>query len=194
MAKICKKCGVKHKISASKCGNCGASFEDVRVTIIKKTAVIYAVVALLVAIAIIAVIISFMGPRAAVKQIMRHYKGNNPEAIVNSYPDFLLESEGYSKEKAVAEISNYVKQLSGYIVYYKADRPQAPNERDREALLEDFRNYCGESFDESKLEDIKFVWLTFEGEKSGLWGKSITRFTMVKYNDRWCWWPDNYNY
>ena len=194
MAKICKQCGVKHKNSATKCAMCGTPFEDVRVSIKKRTFTLYAILALTIVVAIVLGIVFSTGPRAKVRQIMRHYKNANPSAVVDTYPSFMLESENYDIESLQRSIAANVEDVSAFMVSFSVDRPQNPNERDRKQLIDDFRYYCGDTFDESKLEDIKFVWVSFKGRVSGIWAKSTTRFVVIKYDGEWCWWPDNFNY
>ncbi len=173
---------------------CGTAFEDVRVTIVKKTFILYAVIALLIVVAIVVGIILTTGPRAVARRVLRSYKNNDPISVVNTYPSFMLEAEGYDIEGLASAIAGNVKDVSEFMVSFSTDRPQTPNKRDHNQLLEDFKYYCGDAFDESKLEDIKFVWVSFKGQTSGIWGKSTSRFTIIKYDGKWYWWPDNFSY
>ncbi len=194
MAKYCKQCGVRHKRNASSCGICGAAFEDVRVTIIRRTVILYVVVALIIASLAVALVVTFSGARGAVRKILWYYTQNSPERIVDSYPVFMLEAEGYGRERLIAIISSDVREMSEYLVYMETDSPQPPNERDRDQLLEYFSTDFGDTFDEEKLEDIQYVWVTLEGQTGGVWSRAVTRFTMIKYDGEWYWWPDNFNY
>ncbi|MBE6626789.1 MAG: hypothetical protein J6L96_04170 [Clostridia bacterium] len=194
MSKVCKQCGVKHKNSATKCGICGTPFEDVRVTVMKKSVIICSAIAVIVAVAIAIGLGFLIGPRAKVSHVMRCYKRGDTMAVVNSYASCLLDAEGYSREKIASIISKNVEDLSNYIVSFRTARPQDPNERDREALIDEMRYTCGDAFDESKLSDIKYVWVTFKGKESIYWGKTTTRFVVVKYDGRWQIWPDYVNF
>ena len=194
MAKICKQCGVKHNGNAKTCGICGAPFEDVRVTIIRKTLIIYAIVAFLVASLVVTLIVVTSGPRGTVRKILGYYSQNDPVSIVNTYPSFALETEDWDMDKLVFSISRSVEYMSEYLVYCSTSKPESPNERDRNQLVEYFCTGFADTIDEDKLEDIQYVWVKLEGQSGGVWSRAITRFTMIKYDGEWYWWPDNFNY
>jgi hypothetical protein len=194
MAKICKQCGVKHKNNATKCAICGTPFEDVKVTKAKKTVIRFSIISIALALLVILALVFFTGPRAKVRQVMRSYMRGDTMAIVDSYADCLINAEGYGRDRVAEIISKNVKELSDFIVSFQTARPQTPNERDNEALIDEMRFTCGDAFDESKLSDIKYVWVTFKGKESIYWSKTTTRFVVIKYDGRWQIWPDYVNF
>lgn len=189
MAKICKECGVKHRNNATKCVHCGAAFDDVQHYAKRKKLIILGIVCVVLVLAAIASVIYLTGPRAAVRRIMEGYKRNDAEAIVDSFPSFLLEMDGASREKLIADMSSSVESMSDYIFSYGIDRVVDPSDNDREILIKKAQLIAGDDFEENDIKDIKVVWVTFTGNVPSVWPSGSTRFVMIKYDGRWCWCP-----
>lgn len=193
MAKICKNCGIKHENSAKKCAACGTPFNDEHIYAKKKKYLIIAICSVLLLAAAIGLIIFSTGPRAAVRRIMNAHKRNDFEAIVDTFPDFLLESEVLDSEEFLRSTEKVVGSFSQYIFSYNIEKAETPNSNERENYLELFSYFGGENFDESEVEDITIVWVNYKGNIPGFWPSQGTRFVVFKYKGEWCWWPSNIN-
>ena len=193
MAKICKQCGVKYSNSATKCIMCGTEFEDNHVHAKRKELFILGIAIAALAAVIVVLILFFTGPKAAVRRIMDGYKRNDAAAIVVSIPRFLMESDYIDSQGFVQSLETNAKELSEYIVSYNIEKAETPNSQYREELMNDILYFAGDGFEESDIEDIKIIWVNYKGNVSGLMHSNATRFTMIKYNGNWYWWPDNVN-
>lgn len=190
MSKVCKKCGVKHKNSAYVCMACGEPFPSgyTKPDIFKYVRfVIPGIILVLVAVFLV---IYFTGPSFAVRKIMNGYRDNDPEAVIESYPSFFMESVLVDKETWINDVKFNVKVSSQYVHKYKLEKAQNPTESEREKLLEDIRIFGGRDFDVSDIKDIKIIWVTYDVDFAGVFPHAGLRFVMIKYEGRWCWWPD----
>ena len=189
MAKICKECGVKHRNNATKCVHCGAPFEDVPHYAKKKKLIILVIVCAVLVLAAIASVIYLTGPEAAVRRIMESHKRNDVQAIVDSFPSFLLEAEGVDRDELIADLSSSVESMSEYMFSYSIEKVNDPSDGDREKLIKKTQLVVGDDFNESDIKDIKVVWVKFTGNVPSVWPSGSTRFVMIKYDGRWCWCP-----
>jgi hypothetical protein len=135
-------------------------------------------------------VIYFTGPSVAVRKIMNGYRDNDPEAVIESYPSFFMESVLVDRETLINDVKFNVKVSSQYVHKYKLEKAQNPTESEREKLLEDIRIYGGRDFDVSDIKDIKIIWVTYDVDFAGVFPQAGLRFVMIKYEGRWCWWPD----
>lgn len=191
MSKACQQCGVKHRNDAKKCINCGAEFGDLPQRAKNKKLIILGIIGVLLIAAAVFALIYFTGPKAAVRRVMRSFKNNDVEAIVDSLPEFYVECEYWTREEVVKAMSGPVLEMSNYIFSYNIDSVKSPSDSERDELMETFKSLAGEDFDESDIEDIKLVWVNFTGNVPGFWPAGATRFIMIKYNGRWCYWPSH---
>ncbi|MBQ7923646.1 MAG: hypothetical protein IJ325_13900 [Clostridia bacterium] len=193
MAKICRQCGVKYKNSATKCIMCGTEFNDVHIYAKKKKHLILGIVGTILAAVTVVMIIFSTGPEAAVWRIMESHKRNDVEEIVESFPDFLMESENFDEKAFMVDVKSVTGYFSKYIFSYNIGAAQKPSSRECAELMEVFRYYAGDAFDESQIEDIRMVWVNYKCNIPSFWPSRATRFIMIKYEGRWCWWPSNVN-
>ena len=193
MSKVCKKCGIKHKNSATYCVMCGEPFyneQGLKARNIRRTVgIILGVIALAAAL----LFIFTSGPKAAVRRILNGYKRNDPDAVIASYPDFLLESDKIDKDEFIRSTRQNVKDMSDYIFLYKLGKAEDPSESEREELMETFRFYADEDFSESDIQSIKIIWADYTGNVPAVWPSRAARFIVIKYEGRWYWWPDTVN-
>lgn len=190
MAKICKKCGVKYNNNATYCVMCGAEFYDERGLKERKFKHISKIVFGILAAAALVFIIFNTGPKAAVRRIMSNYKRNNADAIVATYPSFLMESDKFDKETLIWDTKNNVQSVSGYLFSYRIDSMDDPSSREYDELMANFRYFGGNDFDESDIEGIKIIWVYYTGNVPAVWPMHATRFIVIKYQGHWCWWPE----
>ena len=143
--------------------------------------------------AAIILIIYSTGPKAAVRRIMNAHKQVDAETVISYLPDFLLESDKIDGEKFKMETEATVKGFSRFLFSFNLEKAETPSDREIEELLETFEYFGGENFDESKVRDIKMVWVNYKGNVQGFWPSRGTRFIVFKYEGRWYWWPNNVN-
>ena len=193
MAKICKQCGVKYSNSATKCVMCGTEFEDNQTYLQKKQYIRFGVILAVLAAVIVVLVLSFTGPKAAVRRIMANYKRNDVAAVVVAFPRFFMESDALDRQEFVEFIEENVKDLSEYLISYNIEKAETPTSQYRKELMDQILFFAGPGFDESDIEDIKIVWVNYKGNISGIMQSNASRFTMIKYKGDWYWWPDNIN-
>ena len=191
MSKVCKNCGVKHENSAKKCAMCGTEFNDTHIYAKRKKLIILAVCGAVLLAAAIAFIIWSLGPKAAVRRIMNGYKNVDAEAVISYIPEFLLESDKLDGEKFLMETKVGVNSFSQYLFSFNLEQSETPSERECEELIETFEYFGGETFDKTKLGDIKMVWVNYTLDIPKMWPKGSMRFIVFEYEERWCWWPYN---
>lgn len=193
MAKICPQCGVKYKNSATKCIMCNTEFQDNHVSKNKKKILIFVIVGVILAAAVVTSILLFTGPKAKVRHIMDSYKRNDAEAVIATFPSFFMETDQINIDLYLTEIELNVRDMSDYIFSYNIEKAEKPSSQEREEFMENFRHYGGDNFDEDKLEDIRIVWINYKGNVPGIWPSRAVRFIMIKYEGKWCWWPATVN-
>ena len=192
MAKICQLCGLKHGNNATKCVSCGTPLED-NGTPSKKKILIPVILGIILAVVGVVILILSTGPKAQIRRIMESYKKNDAEAIIATFPDFFTNSEKINPQTLQTQVKVETKSLSEYIFSYNIDKVETPAAQERQQMMEDFRYFAGEDFDESDIQDIKIIWVNYKGNVPGIWPIHATRFIMIKYNGRWCCWPNNVN-
>jgi hypothetical protein len=132
-------------------------------------------------------------PEAAVRRIMKAYDKGDFDTVLSYYPEFYLESDKLNHEKLLLDIDFEVKLMEKNLYTFYLEDAATPSERECNELLESFRYYGGESFDEEKLGEIKMVWVNYRLDVYYFWPKHGTRFIVFEYGDQWYWWPDNVN-
>lgn len=191
MSKICRQCNLKHHNYATSCVHCGSELEVTRPTkIIRRTLISVIITATLIS-AVVFSVTYFTGPKAAVRKIMRAYKSNDVQAVVDCFPDFLTESLGDSRAEVEKSMTDSTKRASRYLFSYQITNTASPHAREREELLQSFESLEEHGFDESKLEDIKIVWTKMTGKIRGFLTTSRGRFIAIKYGGQWYCWPDS---
>ena len=193
MAKVCRKCGVKHKNSATYCVMCGTEFYDAEGLKKRRIRRIIGIILGILALAASLLFIFTAGPKAAVRRILNGYKRNDPDAVIASYPDFLLESDKIDKDELILSTQINVKDMSDYIFMYKLGKAEDPSEREYEELMETFRYYAGEDFSDGDVQSIKIIWADYTGNVPAVWPSRAARFIVIKYQGRWYWWPETVN-
>lgn len=191
MAKICKQCGIKYENSATKCIVCGTEFKDTHIYSRRKKLLIFGIIGVILVLATIFIAILSTTPEAAVWRIMEAHRRNDLDAVVATFPDFLLESEVIDKNKFMLNTQYAMEEFSQYIFSYSIGKAETPNSNEREKYMEIFRYFGGSKFQEDKIEDIKMVWVNYKGNIIGFWPSRGTRFIVFKYDGDWCWWPSN---
>lgn len=191
IAKCCEKCGVRHRNETLTCAICGTPFKDAaKKNFQRKMTVILTVVAVFVISLSTILIMRSIGPEALARDIMRSYKNNEPDALIETFPSFLTESENFDEKSYIKDMSKSVQRMSSYIFSYNSNKAVTPSEREQGELIQNFADFGGDRFDPSKLEEIKAVWVDFRGgETPGLWSTYHVRFVIIKYDGEWCWWP-----
>ena len=156
MAKICKNCGVKHENSAKKCAACGTEFNDEHLYAKRKKHIILAVLGVILLAAAITFILYSTGPKAAVRRIMNGYKKADAETVTSYLPEFLLESDKIDGERFLLETEANVKSFSRYLFSFNIEDPGTPSDKEREELIEAFKYYGGDNFDEGVFVFARF--------------------------------------
>ena len=194
MAKVCKNCGVKYSNSATKCVMCGTEFDDVHIYTKRKKVVIFAIICAVLIAAVVAFTILSTGPKAEVWRIMNAHMRNDADAIIETFPPFLMESDKFDSGAFIVEVKATTRQMSEYIASFNVEKAETPNSMYREEFMEDVLYFANDDFDENDIEDIKIVWANYKGGKVyGTLHSRASRFTMVKYQGEWYWWPANIN-
>lgn len=193
MAKVCKKCGVRHENRALKCVACGFEFNDSRFYAKRRRIIILSILGTLLLTATIAYAVYSSTPQAAVRRIMNACKKADVDTVVSYYPEFYLESDKLDKEKLLLATDFNVKKLSRELYTYYLEDPATPSERTCDELIENLEYYGGENFDREKLGDIKMIWVNYRRDIYYFWPKSSTRFIVYEYDGSWYWWPYNVN-
>ena len=193
MSKVCPNCGVKHENIAKKCVACGAEFNDEHIYAKKKKNLIIAICCALIFLTVTFLIVFTTGPKAEVRRIMNAHKRNDVEAVIDSMPDFLLESDILDYDLFILQTERTVESFSQYIFSFNIDNAKTPSANERQDLLETLEYFGGDNFDQAKVEDIKYVWVNYKGNVQGFWPSRGTRFLVFKYDGEWCWWPSNVN-
>lgn len=189
MAKICKQCNLKYKNRAVTCVSCGSSLEVIESSFKAKWAVIYSAIALVLVLVTTLSVSYFTGPKAAVKKILKAYKGNDVETVVDSFPPFLNYATGLDREALEEDMAKSVKELSDYMTFYHVEDVKKPSSSERDEIIETLAYFKDFGYDERKLEDIRLVWSGMRGGDVGTWDFVNERFVMIKYDGRWYWWP-----
>lgn len=188
MAKICKECNIKHDNSADKCARCGAPLEVIHKDVKKKKIILFSILGLVLTIALIVGIIYITSPEARVRGIMEDMKDGDTSGVVDAFPEFFIEANG-GKAALVEYYDTWVKNESSYIFSYNIDKTVGPSTKEENAIRKSLVYYTHAGYDESKLQDIKAVWLDMRGGIPGFWGESLEKFVMIKYDGQWYWWP-----
>ena len=186
MAKICSSCGLKHKDSATKCAGCNAPLEELPVHKKKKVYVILAAILLVLIGVSTFFIMRYTGPDGTVRRIMRCYSNNDPEGVVDFFPEFLFD-DLITKEVLVDELSKQVKDFSEYVFSYYLEETKSPSTSEMNEIMAQLNSIP--DFDEDQLDDVKYITVNFKGNATYLWTANITRFVMIKYDGSWYWWP-----
>ena len=193
MSKVCRKCGVRHRNSATKCAMCRTEFNDSHIYAKRRRIIILSICAVLLISSAIAYTVYSKTPEAAVRHIMNAHNEGDFDTVISYYPDFYLESDKVNKERLLLDAEFGVKKMSKEIYTFYLEEPATPSDRECEELLESFKYYGGENFDEEKLGEIKMIWVNYRLDVTYFWPKRGTRFIVFEYDGRWCWWPDNVN-
>lgn len=193
MSKVCRKCGVRHRNSATKCAMCRTEFNDSHIYAKRRRIIILSICAVLLISSAIAYTVYSKTPEAAVRRIMNAHNEGDFDTVISYYPDFYLESDKVNKERLLLDAEFGVKKMSKELYTFYLEEPATPSDRECEELLESFKYYGGENFDEEKLGEIKMIWVNYRLDVTYFWPKRGTRFIVFEYDGRWCWWPDNVN-
>lgn len=193
MSKVCRKCGVRHRNSATKCAMCRTEFNDSHIYAKRRRIIILSICGVLLLSAAIYYAVYSTTPEAAVRRIMNAHNEGDFDTVISYYPDFYLESDKVNKERLLLDAEFGVKKMSKELYTFYLEEPATPSDRECEELLESFRYYGGENFDEEKLGEIKMIWVNYRLDVTYFWPKRGTRFIVFEYDGRWCWWPDNVN-
>lgn len=193
VSKVCRKCGVRHRNSATKCAMCRTEFNDSHIYAKRRRIIILSICAVLLISSAIAYTVYSKTPEAAVRRIMNAHNEGDFDTVISYYPDFYLESDKVNKERLLLDAEFGVKKMSKELYTFYLEEPATPSDRECEELLESFKYYGGDNFDEEKLGDIKMVWVNYRIDVTYFWPKRGTRFIVFEYDGRWCWWPDNVN-
>lgn len=193
MSKVCKNCGVRHRNSAKKCAMCRTEFNDSHIYKKRRRLIILAVCAVILIASAISYAVYSKTPEAAVRRIMKAYDKGDVDTVLSYYPDFYLESDKLDYELLLLNIDFGVKKMSEELYTFYLEEPATPSERQCDELLEAFKYYGGENFDEKKLGEFKMIWVDYRIDIYYFWPKRATRFIVFEYDGRWCWWPDNVN-
>ena len=187
MAKICSNCGLKHKDSATKCAGCNAPLEELPVHKKKKVYVILAAILLVLIGVSTFFIMRCTGPDGTVRRIMRCYSNNDPEGVVDFFPEFLFEANWITREMLVDQLSGNVKEISDYMFSYYLEDTKTPSTSEMNEIMAQLNSFP--DFDEDQLDDVKYITVNFKGNATYLWTANDTRFVMIKYDGSWYWWP-----
>ena len=186
MSKFCKACGLKHRNSALKCARCNAPFEELPFHKKKKVYVILAAILLVLIGVSTFFIMRYTGPDGAVRRIMRCYSNNDPEGVVDFFPEFLFD-DLITKEDLVDELSKPVKDFSEYVFSYYLEDTKTPSTSEMNVIMAQLNSIP--DFDEDQLDDVKYITVNFKGNATYLWTANTTRFVLIKYDGSWYWWP-----
>ncbi|MBR2721203.1 MAG: hypothetical protein IKC31_07860 [Clostridia bacterium] len=193
MSKVCKKCGVRYHNSARKCVMCRTEFNDSHIYRKRRIRIILAILAVLLLVSSISYAVYYATPQAAVRRIMKALERADVDEVLSYLPDFYLDSDQLDKEKYLMNADREVKWFSEQLYSFYLEDPMTPSEKEREELIEAFRYYGGEKFDESKLGDMQMIWVIYRRDIYLIWPKCATRFMVFEYDGRWLWWPFNVN-
>ena len=193
MAKVCKVCGTKYRNSAKKCVICRTEFNDSHIYAKRRRLITLAVCAMLLIASTIAFVVYSSTPQAAVRRIMNACDNADVDTVVSYYPEFYLESDKVDKRRLLLDTKVEVNIFSQKLYTFYLEDPMTPSEKECEELIEAFKYYGGENFDEDKLGDIKMIWVNYRIDIDYIWPKCSTRFIVFEYDGRWCWWPYNVN-
>ncbi len=191
MAKICKQCGVKYSNSTTKCIMCGAEFEDTHVYKARKKYILLGILGALLLGGIVTLLLMFTGPKGAVRRLMAAQTKGDVDAVIAFYPDFLLETDKINWTEYRLGLERATESTAKYVFSYNIEKAETPNAQEREEMLEIFRYYAGDNFDESSITEMKIIWVNYKSNVQGFWPSHATRFFMFKYQGHWCWWPAN---
>ena len=193
MAKMCPQCGVKYQNKATKCVMCKIDLSENHGHKIMKKLVFSGIIGIVLVGIAITLVSMLTGPKAAVRRIVEGFKQNDPQSIMAMLPDFVLESDKIDRRELELEMTTDALTLSKFIFSYNIEEVKDPSFQEREKLMEDFRYIAGEDFDDREIKDIKIIWVNYKGDIPGFWPSHATRFTMIKYQGRWYWWPETVN-
>ena len=191
MAKICPQCNLKHGDNATKCVGCGGELVIIESTFKKKWIIIYSAIALVLVLATVIALLWFTGPKAKIRKVMRAYKNDDVATVVDAYPPFLINATGLTREEFERDQQQAVRNFSNYLFSYSVEDVKKPSTNERSEVLEQLERFADYGYDESRLEDIRLVWVGVRGggEFSGYWNDSDLRFVVIKYDGRWYCWP-----
>ena len=193
MSKVCKNCGVRHRNSATKCAMCRTEFNDSHIYARRRRIIALAICGVLLISSAIYYAVYSATPEAAVRRIMNAYKKADYDTVISYYPDFYLESDKVDSDRIRLDAKVGVNIFSKDLYTFYLEDPETPSDRECAELLETFKYYGGDNFDESKLGDIKMVWVNYRLDVYYFWPKRGTRFIVFEYDGSWYWWPDNVN-
>ncbi len=193
MSKMCPHCGVKYQNSATKCLICKIELPENHGHKKMKKLVFSGIIGIVLVGIAITLVSMLTGPKAAVRRIVEGFKQNDPQAIMAMLPDFVLESDKIDRRELELEMTTDSLTLSKYIFSYNIEEVKDPTSQECEKLMENFRYIAGEDFDDREIKDIKIIWVNYKGDIPGFWPSHATRFTMIKYQGRWYWWPETVN-
>lgn len=191
MAKICPNCNLKHQSHAQKCVQCGAELEVIKSHAKRKRILIICIISALLIGIIVGSILFFTGPKAKVRSIMRALKKGDMEKVVETFPDFLLQSDDLD-DYLKYQLPQLVKSFSEYKFSYNIQEVNDPSTKDKQNALDHMDTLHKYGYDPLKLQDIKVAYFTIKGVSPGKWGSSFNKFILIKYDGAWYWWPFYY--
>ena len=192
MAKYCPQCNLKHSNKAEKCVKCNGELEVIQADLKKKRFLIGFLIGILTVALIVGGILFFTGPKAKVRSIMQAFKRGDVDAVVDTFPDFIIASGDLDEQYLEYQLPNLVSNLSEYKFSYKITKVANPSFKEKENILAHISRLEEYGCDPLKLQDIKVVFFTMKGVSPGQWGSSFNKFILIKYDGTWYWWPFYY--
>ncbi len=193
MAKICTQCNLKYSSKALKCVQCGSELEVIQADLKRKRIFIGILAGVLSIALILGAILVFTGPKAKVRGIMRAFRRGDVDAVIETFPDFLLESVDLSEEYLKIQLPDAVTNLSENKFSYNISKIASPSSKEKNSVLEHLDKLGKYGYNPSKLQDIKVAIFTMKGITPGKWYSSFDKFILIKYDGVWYWWPFYYN-
>ncbi len=193
MSRKCPRCGVKYTSKATHCVLCNIELPDNHIHADRKKILIFLIVGILVAAAAITLTLIFTGPKAVARKVISNYKKNDPDAVYETYPSFLIESDRIDQKMLKEDLERNVNDMSDYIFSYNIDKVEKPTTKEIKEFIRSFHVNGGAAFEEEKLQDIRIVWINYKGNITGIWPTRAVRFVIIKYDGKWCWWPETVN-
>ena len=192
MAKICPNCHLTYKKYAYKCVSCRTVLEKKKKTPLQIALIVISItlsVCLLSGVTGMLVWKHLTDPATKTHEVMTHIKNGDVDAVMDCLPEFLTQSDVAELEKIEMQIDFNVMKLHEYLYSFNTQKAVTPSGRQMDELIDSIKMTVGEDFDPEVIEDVKMVWVDIRGGLTNFWQTSHMRFTMIKYQGEWCWWP-----
>lgn len=192
MAKLCPQCNLKHSNKAEKCVQCNGPLEIIESDRKKKRILIGILAGVLVIALAIGGILFFTGPKAKVRSIMRAFKRGDVEAVIETFPKFIINSGDLSEEYLEYQLPNLVEYLSQNKFSYQITKVVDPSFKEKDNIIAHMSELEDYGCNPEKLEDIKIIFFSMKGINPWLGGSSFNKMVLIKYDGTWYWWPFYY--